>query len=43
MEMIQKQLLATQTNQVNQFPRLKFLSNFNLYHGLAKYYTNVQM
>ena len=41
MEVLKKQLEATQKNHINQYPRLKFINNFQLYHGLSKFYAHV--
>ena len=41
MEVLKKQLESTQKNHQNQYPRLKFISNFQLYHGLSKFYQHV--
>ena len=42
MGVLKKQMDATMSHKGNQFPRLKFISNFQLYHGLAKFYTNMR-
>ena len=41
--MLKKQLEATQQNNRHTFPRLKFISNFQLYHGLSKFYTKISL
>ena len=41
--MLKTQLEATQQNNRHTFPRLKFISNFQLYHGLSKYYTKISL
>ena len=42
MEMLKRQLQATNFNHTHLFPRLKFISNFQLYYGLTKYYQMTQ-
>ena len=42
MDILSKQMNATQRNNNNNFPRLKFISNFQLYHGLSKFYTEMR-
>ena len=34
---------AIHSHQKKQFPRLKFISNFQLYHGLSKFYTQMRL
>ena len=43
MDVLKKQMEATQKNNILQFPRLKFISNFQLYHGLSKFYTSMAL
>lgn len=42
MEVLKRQLLATKQNHNSMFPRVKFISNFELYHGLSKYYSRIR-